>query len=103
MLVLQLQTNFQKDKTNCHVAEEGWTQEITDAKDSITCGRSNPETQRHWKECTCRTVGTRGLQDKEGEGGPWHRLKTVFLVIIIVLLAIWLVVYVLLSRKSLIH
>lgn len=100
MSVLQLYKNFQKDKTNCQSAVEGWTQEITDNKDSIRCGHPNSEIQKHREECMCRTVRT---PNKEGEGGPWHRLKTVFLVIIIVLLAIWLVVYIMLSRTALIH
>lgn len=76
------------------MAEEGWSQEITDDTDSITCDRQKcGGTQKHREESTLRTQ----------EGGPWHRLKTVFLVIIIVLLAIWLVVYVMLSRMALIH
>lgn len=95
--ILKLYPTFQKDKTNCKVDDVGCVQEVADDIDTIICARHQEcQTQKKLEE------RTQDLQyENEEEAGPWHRLKTLFLVVIIALLTLWLGVYILLSRSGL--
>lgn len=70
------------------------SEKIPDSQQTRPGSRADLERPNHCNVGVCRNLHEQYLKDKSKmSSSPWHELKTVFLVGIIMLLAMWVLVY----------